>query len=367
MNKYIKIEIFLIIGFMVSAFTFSLTISSIYSQYSKVIEKNKFNANYKTIEVNKVEKPKQRVDGYEIVDSSDENDIFTLRECIDVVNKNGYNKIILNPMVDQIEEGNDFYVNTVWPCSAGIDIKSDSMVEGRYFTEEELSGNNKVVIIDSKMQRLTEEKEGEKYIKIFNEEYKVIGVIGETEVFKYSSIIPIKSLNCIDEELPRYIFMEYDESNKAPKEIADEDIRIIEDSIPKISVIDYLFENVIELKNNLYQIVLGIINLLLFSYFFAKGIKEKVAIMRVLGARNIHIFTDVFKKFLKIASVGIALGLLLSECTIGILRQAFEYEYSLINIQNVIITSLIILVISLVVSVIVLLNVIKFKIMKEIR
>ena len=246
-------------------------------------------------------------------------------------------------------------------------MKRNNIVKGRYLTEEELSSNEKVAVIGLGLERLIEEKDGEKYIKVFEEYYKVIGILGDTEVFKYSSIIPIKSLSIINSEPSQVSFLHYFKDNEVNEAISNRNILSNETIIPQIPVIKYLFKNVYELKNCLYQVVLGIINLFLFSYFFSDGIKEKVAIMKVLGARNIDVFKEVFIKYIKIATIGIIGGLILSKFTIDFMRQAFTYQYSSVNVDNVIVTFISIFIISIIVSICVLFNVIRFKIMKEIR
>jgi ABC-type antimicrobial peptide transport system permease subunit len=107
--------------------------------------------------------------------------------------------------------------------------------------------------------------------------------------------------------------------------------------------------------------------LLLFSYFFAKNIREKVAIMKVLGAKNSDVFKEVFAKFIRISSIGIAAGLALSKITIDFMMKSFTSQYSAVNISNIILSSMLIFIISIIVSILVLFNVIRFKIMKEIR
>ncbi len=363
--KYTKIDVFLIVGFLLSAFAFSLTISVVYTKYNKVIEQNQINKDYKLLEVNIVDKTEKKDEENNVNLEYKKN--TSLLEIVNKVQQAGYKKIILSPIETQIEIGNDSYINDIWPCSAGVNIKRNNIVKGRYLTEQELSGSEKVAVIGFGLERLIEEKDGESYIKVFDEYYKVIGVLGDTEVFKYSSIIPIKSLSFINSLPPNISFMHYFKDNEVNTAISNTNILINETIIPQIPIIKYLFKNVHELKNCLYQVVLGIINLFLFSYFFADTIREKVAIMKVLGAKNIHVFKEVFVKFVKISSIGIIGGLILSKFTIDFMRQAFTYEYSVVNIDNVVVTFISIFIISILVSICVLFNVIRFKIMKEIR
>lgn len=94
MSKLKKIDIFLIIGFFVSAFSFSLTISNIHSVYSEVVEKNSFYKDYKYIDVDVVEEY-EIVDGYKVINNEeDSKEEITLKDVIDNVNNIGYEKVI---------------------------------------------------------------------------------------------------------------------------------------------------------------------------------------------------------------------------------------------------------------------------------
>ncbi|MBN1041267.1 ABC transporter permease [Clostridium botulinum] len=366
MSKYTKIDIFLIIGFLVSAFAFSLAISTIYSKYNKVMETNEFNKNYKYLDVSTLKETRDK-DGFVIVYKKEDEKNINLLDIINEVQEAGYKEIILSPFETQIEVENDSYINDIWPCSSRVDIKSDNIINGRYLTEKELSGDEKVAVIGFGLEKLIEEKNGQNYIKVFDEYYKVIGIIGDTEVFKYSSIIPIRSLYFINNPIPKVTFWENSINNTNIKEVNNKNITLSTNNIPKIPVLKYLFKNVYELKNSLYQVLLGITNLLLFSYFFSKNITKRVAIMKILGAKNIHVFKEIFIKFLKISSVGIIGGVILSKLTVDFMRQSFTGQYSIVNIQNILSTSILIFSISIIVSICVLFNVIRFKIMKEIR
>lgn len=110
------------------------------------------------------------VDGAEVVNKDEDKENPSLSEIVDAVQEAGYKKIILKPFEDQIQVDNKFYINDIWPCSNGIDIESRNLIKGRYLTEEELMSNEKVAIIGFGLERLVEEKNGERYIKIFNEE-----------------------------------------------------------------------------------------------------------------------------------------------------------------------------------------------------
>jgi signal recognition particle subunit SEC65 len=159
MSKYTKIELFLIIGFLVSTFAFSLTVSIVYSNYNKVTEQNRFNKDYRYLKIDTVHETKY-VDGAEVVNKDEDKENPSLSEIVDAVQEAGYKKIILKPFEDQIQIDNKFYINDIWPCSDGVDIESRNLIKGRYLTEEELMSNEKVAIIGFSLERLVEEKNG---------------------------------------------------------------------------------------------------------------------------------------------------------------------------------------------------------------
>ncbi|MGL5152351.1 MAG: hypothetical protein ACRC7N_17480 [Clostridium sp.] len=361
--KFSKIEIFLAIGFIVSTFAFALTISTAYSKYNKVTEKNKFNEDYGYIETS-IQRDVKYIDGVEYVI---EGEPVTLREIINGIKSTGYEKIILEPTMSNILIGELNYINKIWPCSSGINMLDGKIIKGRYLTEEELMKGDKVAVINEEIEKITTSKADGDYIEIFDEEYKVVGVYGNTEYLRYSTVIPLNSLNYLDKEIGRANFLEYSNENKDIKEHNGDKFNISVSEIQPTSVINYLRENVYELKGSIYQIVLGLVNLLLFSYFLAKGIKKKVAIMRVLGATNSIIFQEVFKLLIKISSIGIIIGLPIAGVTINFLKATFTHQYTEMNFPIALVTTTIILLLTTIVTFIVLFNVIRFKIVKEIR
>ena len=357
MSKYNKLNLFLIIGYLISSFAFSITISTVYSKFNKVTEINEFYSNYNMLNIS--------IKNYDNEDMY--SDPIPLSKIINHINDAGYNQIILNPIQTQVQIGDNSYINDIWPCSSGIDIHSDNIIKGRYFDYDELNSNEKLAVIGFGLERIIEKREDGDYIKVFDDYYKVIGVIKDTELFKYSSIIPLKSLYFINDNISNINFLENYKQNTDIIDSIDTNILINKSPIYKVPVIKYLFKNVYELKNSLYQVILAITNLLLFSYFFSKSIREKAAIMKVLGARNIDVFKDIFGTFIRIASIGVIGGLLLSKITIDFMMKTFVSQYSSMNIENIIITCLLIFLISSVVSICVLFDIIRFKLMKEIR
>ncbi|MGL5149185.1 MAG: FtsX-like permease family protein, partial [Clostridium sp.] len=330
-----KIEIFLIIGFAVSTFAFAMTISTSYSKFNKVTEKNKFNDNYKYIQVD-TQKEVKYIDGAEVVD---EFNPVRLREIIYELNSIGYEKIILEPSMSNLLIGDITYINKIWPCSPGVDIIEENIIKGRSLTEEELIKGEKVAVINEEIGKLTTQKIDGDYIKIFDDEYRVVGVYGDTEFLKYSTIVPMNSLNFIDGEVVKANFLEYSSGNENIKAYNSQKLNISVSEIEPTPIIGYLKENVYEFKNSMYQILLGVVNLLLFSYFLAKGMKRKVAIMRVLGANNLVIFKEVLKVLLKISSIGLIIGLPLASIAIDYLKETFIYQYSEMNIVIGLITT----------------------------
>lgn len=65
------------------------------------------------------------------------------------------------------------------------------LISGRYITEDELKHGDRVVLLGREREKDTYEVNGEKYFKIFGEEYRVIGIIGteNSVLFDYKVLL----------------------------------------------------------------------------------------------------------------------------------------------------------------------------------
>lgn len=352
MKKIFKInliEFFLIIGFVISAFSFSIIISSTYRYYKTVVEKNTFNNDYKSLSLNL------------------NTEQLNLASFFNWLNKQGFHNSCTPMFATNIEVGDIFINNNIMGVSSGFNMNKYSTIEGRYFTENELNTNSKVAIIGDGLKKYTQKDKGIEYIKVFEEYYQVIGIINNSSYFKFVSLVPLNSLYFVNNKYTSFRqLVSKDYVNKeTPLKFDNASIEIKD--IPTDSIISYLFQQVPSLKESLYSLCLGIINLLLFSYFFANGIKREISIMKVLGANNTHIFKEILSKLFIVSTLGIILGLILSYFTITLMNKGFPNSYGNLDFYNIAITSFLVYITTIISSFIILLNVIKFKILKEIR
>lgn len=354
MRKFLRIsniEFFLILGFFISAFSFSIIISSSYRSYRVVVEKNNFNKDYNMLSL--------KTKGKEITGAN----------VVDLLESKGVDNITTAQLITNFQVGDDFIVNRIIGVTKGFNIEKYDIIEGRNFTQEEKCSNKKIAIIGNNLKKYVVKVDDKSYIKVFDENYEVVGIMRDSEFLKEVSIVPIKSLYFIDNKYKQFnLLVGVNQLDKLNTSNFSE-FEFSANNIPHVSVIKYLFRNVSILKDNVYGVLLGIINLILFSYFFAQNIKPKIAIMKVLGAKNIDVYKEVFGKITKISVLGIILGLIFSKLTIILINTTFarNYGYQSLNIYNILITSLLIFLISNIVSLIILFNVIKFKLLKEIR
>ncbi|SHI96249.1 FtsX-like permease family protein [Clostridium amylolyticum] len=352
MRRFFKVnstEIFLVIGFVISAFSFSIIISSTYRYYSEIVEQNKFYKDYKIASIN-------------VKDKSME-----LSEAITLFKKEGMDNNLTPKIATTIEIGDKFISNRIMGILGGFNIERYGEIEGRNFTTEEANGKGKLAIIGSGLKKYTNLQNGKHYIKVFNEYYEVIGVLNNSEFFKYESIIPINSFYFINNKYDTFNqLVAVDEINNLEK-LSNDELKTRISEIPQESVLNYVFKKVPQLKENFYGLALGAVNLVLFSFFFAYGIKRKIAIMKVLGAKNRHVFGNILGKVLVISTLGIIIGLVLSKFTIVLMNKGFPNSYGDLDIYNILITCSLVYLISVIVSLIILFRVINFKILKEIR
>lgn len=347
--KVTKVEFFLILGFFISTFSFSIIISSTYRHYSKISEKNRF------------------FDNYNLVTIESKNNIVKMSSVVNILEKSDIHNTSTHPMQTVFEFGNNFIINEVIGACEGFNIENYAKVQGRNLNDKDLNSNSRIAIIGEGLKKYAIDIDGKLYMKIFDESYEVIGIIKNSAFFMNSSIIPIRSLPFINNEYDEFNQLVHKDDINKLENISRDEFNISVREIPKEPIVKYLFKWVPNLKENMYGILLGIVNLILFSIFFANSIKRKIAVMKVLGAKNSHIYKEVLFNILKVSSLGILLGLLISNLTISFMSKAFVNMYSPIDIYNIGITILLVYFVSILVSVVILFNVINFKLLKDIR
>lgn len=353
--KFKKIEIFLIIGFVISSYSFSMLIGYCSNSASKIIEKNKFNKQHKEVNIT----------------INNEEELESINDIVDIVYdagiKNFTSKYVINHQ-EPVRKGQEYVLrNEVLGAYGEFNIEKYCEIEGRNFSSEELISNDKVAIIGERVNEYTYEIDNEKYINLFNDDYKVIGVLKNTKNFDRTTIVPFKSFNFSNNKYQNFgLYIEKNEWGKI-EELYNEKYYVESAKLPTKSVILYLYENEDVFRECIFQLILSLVNLILFSIFISNGIKKDAAIMRVLGCTNRDVFKEIFKRNFKITTVGNIIGIILFEMSSKVIDVIFASKMSEDFIINAIITSIICYFISILISTVTLRNVIKFKVVKEIR
>ena len=351
MKKYIKLkstEIFIIIGFFISIYSFSIIVSSIQSYYKCVTEENKFNRNYNNVVIQNTVKTQSL-------------------SMIQLLEDNKINNIISSENETIIKHEDKYVANDIVGAAKGFDINKYGEIEGRDFSKNELNGTEKVAIIGKNISRLTEKKNNKQYIKVFNDYYEVIGIVKDNEYWRQTTIVPIRSLNSFEGQSNKFSYrIDRSSTNKLAK-LNTSSMTINVTPLEEKNVIKYLFDNVYDLKDYVYQLAFSIINLIIFTSFFSYSIKRKLAIMRVLGAKNSYIFKEIFTKLIKLSLISIILGIIFSSTTIHISNIGIPNQFKSLNIYNVLITTFLTYIIIFIFSFVILLNIMKFNLLKDIR
>lgn len=347
--KISKIEFFLILGFFISAYSFSITISSCYRYYRIAVESNKF------------------YDDYLLTTLISKHSALNLSDYIKSFTDNDINDFSLNPIASHGEQKNVMTFNKVFLAGDGFDITKYADISGRYLNKDELKSNKKLAVIGEASNQYSIRHDDKSYVQLFNDLYEITGVIRNSNFFIDTSIIPIMSLGFEASTYESLSFLVNKTHFNSLKNLENSSLHISFKEIPQKSIVKYIVDNVPNFKEISYEIYLGLINLVLFSFFFANSIKSKIAIMKVLGAKNTDIFKELLSSILKLSTTGIVLGLLSSYITIHFMSTAFPRTYSPLGITNISITFLIVYLISILVSIGILFNVMKFKLMKDIR
>ena len=353
--KLKKIEAFLVIGFIISSYSFSMLIGYCSDAASQIIERNKFHKQYKEV----------------TIIENDPDKFESINEIIDITYDLGIHnftsKYLVTAQEPVKEEKEDVLRNEVLGAYGKFDFEKHCEIEGRNFTKEELVSDSKVAIIGERLDEYTYEINNEKYVKLFGDDYKVIGRLKNTKNFKATTIVPFKSFNFANNTYDRFgLNIDKDEYKNIYK-LDNEKYTVEVNDLPIRSVISYLYDMEEVFKECIFQLVLSIANLILFSIFIANSMKKDIAIMKVLGCTNKDVFEEILKKNLKITTIGNLIGIVLFRISSRIIDVAYFSKMSQSFIINILLSSIVCYLISMIISIVTLRNVIKFKLIKEIR
>ncbi|SFU75391.1 MacB-like core domain-containing protein [Clostridium sp. DSM 8431] len=353
--KLKKIEIFLIMGFIISFYSFSMLIGYCSNSASEIIERNRFHRRYKDVEI--------AINNLEELES--------IEQMIDNIYDLGIRKFTskyLTSAQEPVKESQENVLrNEVLGAYGSFDMGEYCEIEGRNFTSEETMSNEKIAIIGERVNDYIYEINNEKYIKLFNDDYKVIGILKNTKNFSRTTIIPFKSLNFINNNYDKFGFLVSKDEYKKLEELSKEKYSTEINAMPTKFIVSYLYQIEDVFRECIFQLILSLANLILFSVFIASDMKKDISIMKVLGCTNRDVFKEIIKKNIKVATIGNLIGIVLFKISSSIIDVAFVSKIGNTFTTNMIITSIICYCISILISIATLKNILKFKVIKEIR
>lgn len=350
MKKIFNIsEIFIIVAFAISIYCFSVSISLSYQDYKKAYESNRFNNSLQIGAFNYKEEK-------------------AFSDMIEQLIEKKVSNIMTLPMDNIIQNNDIFRVTGVRGIVGNLEKFNIQNMQASININEAFNTNSKIAIIGGNAEKAIIIVNGKEYIKVFNEEYEVVGKIKENTYLEDTVFIPMKSLMFYNHKYSSFKFL-----------FLKDEIGILEnnfslsglDNIPKLSLIKTIIESD-NIKENLLNLSVGVLNLALFSLFYCEKSKRKLAIMKVLGATNKDIFKEISINYSKLSIIAWILGITLSWLTSYFINNSVKnvlwYNIlSPVNFTNIVLTTLLLLIITILISIFELLNVITFKIISDIR
>ncbi len=343
-----KVYIFFTICFMITTFTFSIALSSVYPFYREAIETNEFLSNFKEVT---------------IVTSTEEE----MEKICKEVESIGVDDFLYNKATYRKDVGNQIFYNEVTGCGTYSNIEKYIEISGENFTKEDLSRGAKKAIIGRGLEGLTVEEDNKRYLDIFGDKYEVISFIENTEEFFYASFVPMYSINIINNEYDMFKMLITNENIDKLKAMDKESYSISVREFPKVRILEFLLDRPTDLEDRALQLSICLINVMVFAYFFSKAIRKRISIMRVLGADGFIVFKEVFKNIISSSMVGAVLGLIFAQIIILYMQSINQNLYREITPLIALYTVIIILGLTVLSSVVVLMDLLRFKVIKEVR
>lgn len=210
-------------------------------------------------------------------------------------------------------------------------FKKLPLISGRYFTEEEVSGDGKKAMIGQRFEKDVYEEEGARYIDILGEKFEVVGVLGSAQATRLDSMkwIPMAAAAEVSEAEGTYIVdgrteeavdnnadllekvMERDWSKESS------DYTVVNSEGEEVEGTGYPESN----RNVVEKIYAAIIfsfvlNMVLAGTYWARHTTQRIQVEKMLGLSPGKIMLSVLSEYMKIAfaaliTAGIVIGTLI--------------------------------------------------------
>ena len=306
----------LIFGLVTSILLISLGTSFVSNLYYSDKAKNQYNP----------KKAKVYDITYSALKSSDSSVMNKLFSKVDNDTGLFINDLLLHTNASEVNvynkvSGEYFTNNNVWHYP---------LISGSYYTAEDVKKGNKVVVLGSKLLKEAYERNGNKYIKIEEEEYLIKGVIGipdEKSSWDNRIIMPCTSMpknyfeNNLQRDLEDISFVIYNEKGEY-----SQDIKQINAEGKKLFdnfTLDYLGE--LQDDNSLKIVVenpdfllfvalIGYIITIIFAInitvFWIEKRKYEISVRKAFGFTNGSIMKMIFKEMIGFAIMSFAIAII---------------------------------------------------------
>lgn len=355
-------SVLIIIGFFISTFIFSISISfaknyTYYYNEQNQFENNKYLTNIK------------------LTSKSD-----TISLINDIYKSNSLNYIETSPIRYQQNE-NDLLINII-----GVYYKNEKTLDlpiykGRPLNKEDIFSNEKVAIIGTLLQEFIKTEDGTDYINIKGEKYKVIGIIGgeNHSYFNNFMFIPLKEMPkfyLADSVIQSSFYTLKSENQDNFKKLKNDSKNIQFIDLLEISksnaINDALYHNKNKFKSLYSDLFMATICIFVFSSIWIRGFYRTLCLSRLLGATTKNIFKKIFIHLGLLSFISLLLVFILqSFFKVYILNSLFyKYDYFLqldISTSNILLTIVFLIVIAFLNSIFQVRKIIKLDIISNIK
>lgn len=345
-----KINIYLSISFALAIVSLALIINRVLGPTRYLLDKEDFGRDFKSVTISN----SQEVSMGEFLEglSTDNNVIYG------------------NPVMSYVNNGQVEKSLIVYPTlEKQAYIFKNRKVEGEYLSSSNINRN--VAVIGKSLQDMCVLENGKKILEFeFDNEkfrYEVIGIINEDEYLNNSVFIPYESV--YNTALGNIKSTQY--NVLIPSK---EDLNIRNTNFKIEGVNDYTKQSKLEIiaeqvkvmykdiQNLILCAILCVINSMIFSIFWVKSNKKKIAIFKVLGANNLYIFSYIFTKIIIIGLIGA-----ISSSVIVFGLSKLIYLNDVFHISTMIIAILATIIISIVSTICSYIDILRFNIKKYVR
>ncbi|SFA83110.1 hypothetical protein SAMN05216249_10351 [Acetitomaculum ruminis DSM 5522] len=188
------------------------------------------------------------------------------------------------------------------------------MVKGRFFYENEFKEGNNLAVVGKNIKNIYE-KSGERYIKVDDHEYKVIGIVGYEEDTAFDNYIILNLLSGERDDLSIYTLDVFQEDEDAyllthcKKALKNKDceIEILSESEQFIDTLKIDFNTVSYFFALLLSYILCVI---VISYQWVIIQRKEIGIKRLLGASKKGTVFSILGRYLMYMALSLWVGLI---------------------------------------------------------